>query len=117
MSDKATGSEIAIGNLLAGLPARAAHELFETLMERPGFKLERIVSTGQASPPGFWYDQDRAEWVLVLQGRAGLRIAGEPAPRDLRPGDHVLIPAHVRHRVEYTDPDRPTVWLAFHFDG
>ncbi len=89
-------------------------ELFETLLHAPHFKLERIVSTGQATPPGQWYDQERAEWVILLQGSAGLRIEGEEICT-LSPGDHVLIPAHVRHRVEWTDPARPTVWLGLHF--
>ena len=78
-------------------------------------RIERIVSTGQASPPGFWYDQDWAEWVLVLSGAAGLEFEGEAAPRRLGPGDCVLIPAHARHRVAWTDAHQPTVWLAVHY--
>ncbi|HRI67016.1 MAG TPA: cupin domain-containing protein [Polyangium sp.] len=101
-------------NLFANLPASMPDELFETLLQTPHFKLERIVSTGQATPPGQWYDQERAEWVILLQGSAGLRIEGEEI-QALSPGDHVLIPAHVRHRVEWTDPARPTVWLGLHF--
>jgi cupin 2 domain-containing protein len=85
--------------------------LFENL---PGARIERIVSTGQASPPGFWYDQEQAEWVLLLSGSAGLLIEGEDAPRVLGPGDYVEIPARKKHRVEWTDPKEPTVWLAVH---
>jgi len=103
----------ASGNLFAALAADAAEERFTTLLQAEGFLLERIVSTGQASPPGFWYDQDRAEWVLLLRGSAGLAFEGEPAPRTLRPGDWVHIPAHARHRVAWTDPDQPTVWSIF----
>ncbi|MFO1073678.1 MAG: cupin domain-containing protein [Geminicoccaceae bacterium] len=103
------------GNLLADLPATALpEEELTLLLAAPGLRLERIVSTGQASPPGFWYDQPQAEWVLLLAGAAGLLIEGEPAPRRLVPGDHLLIPAHVRHRVAWTDPVLPTVWLAAH---
>lgn len=103
------------GNILADLPETALpEEQLTELLAAPGLRLERIVSTGQASPPGFWYDQAQAEWVLLLAGAASLLIEGEPAPRLLAPGDYLLIPAHVRHRVEWTDPARPTVWLAAH---
>jgi cupin 2 domain-containing protein len=79
--------------------------------------VERIVSTGQGSPPGFWYDQDWTEWVILLAGAARLLIEGEGAPRTLQPGDFVEIPSHVRHRVEWTLEDAPTVWLAVHLKG
>jgi cupin 2 domain-containing protein len=102
-------------NLFAALPDAGAAEAVDTVFERPGVRVERIVSAGQASPPGFWYDQDRAEWVLVLAGSAGLLLEGEAEPRVLGPGDYLLIPAHRRHRVEWTDAERPTVWLAVHF--
>jgi cupin 2 domain-containing protein len=105
-----------IENLFADLPATpVAEERFDTLLQRQGLKIERIVSTGQCSPPGFWYDQPNAEWVAVLQGHAQLSIEGEPAPRPLRPGDFVEIPAHRRHRVDATRDDGPTVWLAIHY--
>jgi cupin 2 domain-containing protein len=104
----------ASGNLFDALAADATEEQVSTLLKAAGFVLERIVSTGQASPPGFWYDQDRAEWVVLLRGSAGLELEGEPAPRVLHPGDWVHIPAHARHRVAWTDPDQPTVWLALH---
>jgi cupin 2 domain-containing protein len=103
------------GNLFADLPARSDAELTTILAARPGARVERIVSTGQASPAGFWHDQDWAEWVIVLEGAAGLLVEGEERPRILRPGDYVELPAHARHRVEWTDPDRPTVWLAVHW--
>ena len=99
-------------NLFALPAAPSAEEVFETLLAGPGARIERIVSTGQASPPGFWYDQAEDEWVAVLAGAATLRFADEPAPRDLRAGDHLLIPARRRHRVERTED--PTIWLAVH---
>jgi len=105
------------GNLFADLPTQSDAELMSILAERPGARVERIVSTGQASPAGFWYDQDWAEWVIVMAGAAGLLIEGEERPRSLQPGDYVELPAHVRHRVEWTDPNRPTVWLAVHWTG
>jgi cupin 2 domain-containing protein len=101
-------------NIFDGLPERLEEERIDDLVSVPGLRIERIVSTGQASPPGFWYDQDWSEWVMVLSGSAGLRFEGEAEPRRLGPGDHVAIPAHVRHRVEWTDPAQPTVWLAVH---
>lgn len=100
-------------NLFAGIPAKADEEVFNDLLKRPGVRIERIVSTGQASPPGFWYDQDWDEWVVVLAGGAGLVIEGE-AEMTLSPGDYVFLPAHTRHRVTWTDTGRPTVWLAVH---
>ena len=106
----------AAGNLFDAVPQDAAEEQFIPLLHAAGFTLERIVSTGQASPPGHWYDQDRAEWVVLLRGTAGLQFDGEAELRVLRPGDWVAIPAHARHRVAWTAPDQPTVWLALHHD-
>ena len=103
------------GNLLASLPRRLDAEQIIALVANENLRIERIVSTGQASPPGFWYDQPWAEWVLALAGAAGLVFEGEAEPRVLRPGDYLLIPAHRRHRVAWTDPEQPTVWLAVHY--
>lgn len=89
-------------------------ELFETLLAHPGVRIERIVSTGQASAPGFWFDQTDDEWVAVLQGEAILRLEGEDDLRKLTPGDWVFIAAHRRHRVEWTPPGTTTIWLAVH---
>ena len=99
-------------NLLAGLPTALDAEEITDLLRAPGVRLERIVSTGQASPPGYWYDQEEVEWVMVLKGAARLEIEGEAEDRVLGPGDHLTLPAHCRHRVSWTDPDQPTVWLA-----
>ena len=103
------------GNLFADLPAAAREEQNQELLHSPNVRIERIVSTGQASPPGFWYDQDWSEWVIVLAGAAGLLLEGEAAPRTLMPGDYIAIPAHRRHRVEWTDAETATVWLAVHY--
>lgn len=104
------------GNLFSELPAQsAAGERFETLLSKPGLRVERIVSTGQASPPGFWYDQPDAEWVLLLKGSAGIRFAAETAVKTLLPGDWLHIAPRQRHRVEWTDSKGATVWLALHF--
>ena len=99
-------------NLLRDLPDAGASEIADALVTRPGLRIERIVSFGQASPEGFWYDQDEAEWVLLLAGAARLRFEDETQARALGPGDWLEIAAHRRHRVEWTDPAKPTIWLA-----
>ena len=103
-----------MSNLFDDLPTNLPAERIDVLLSAPGVRVDRIVSTGQVTPPGEWYDQDTDEWVVVLRGRARLRIETEPGVRDLSPGDHVLLRAHVRHRVEWTDDAGPTVWLALH---
>jgi cupin 2 domain-containing protein len=102
-------------NLFADLDRDTSVEQFTALLSHPNIRIERIVSHGQASPPGFWYDQDGAEWVVLLAGSAALSFEGEAPPLMLRPGDHVHIPAHRRHRVEWTDAREATVWLAVHY--
>jgi len=104
-----------MANLFAPTPAEIPEEIFQVLLETGNFRLERIVSAGQATPPGEWCDQDANEWVALLTGAAGLRFEDEAEPRALSPGDYLLIPAHRRHRVEWTDPAQPTVWLALHY--
>ncbi len=100
-----------ISNILLPLPPPSAEEAIETLLQAGGVRVERIVSHGQASPEGFWYDQDEAEWVLVLSGRARLQIEGEAQERALGPEDSMLLRAHCRHRVAWTEPGVATVWL------
>jgi cupin 2 domain-containing protein len=104
-----------VGDLFRDVPASLSAEQITALVTTPHVRIERIVSTGQASPPGFWYDQDWDEWVTVLAGSAGLLIEGEATARVLCPGDHLHIAAHARHRVEWTDAGQPTIWLAVHF--
>ncbi len=99
-------------NLFAGLPHNLIEEQVKTLAENKTVRIEQIVSTGHASPEGFWYDQDQAEWVAVLTGEAKLRFEDDDTPSHLKPGDYLTIPAHRKHRVEWTTPDKPTVWLA-----
>lgn len=101
-------------NLFAAIPADSSCETFEDLLNVPGLRIERIVSHGQASPPDFWYEQDKDEWVIVLQGSASLQIEGRDSLVLLEPGDHYWIPAGLRHRVDSTALDGPTIWLAVH---
>ncbi len=100
-------------NLFAQIPGGLAgrDEFNEILAKNPHARVERIVSRGHASPPDFWYDQQETEWVLVVAGRARLRFEGDRV-LELGPGDHVLIPARTRHRVDWTDPSCDTVWVA-----
>jgi cupin 2 domain-containing protein len=100
-------------NIFDDLHRDAAEEELTDLLKRPGVRIERIVSTGQASPPGFWYDQPHDEWVILLSGAAGLAVDGE-GERRLKPGDYAFLPAHKRHRVTFTSADQPSVWLAVH---
>ena len=101
-------------NLLSDLPKKSDEEFFTTVFQNPNCRIERIVSYGQSSPEGFWYDQTWDEWVLLLHGSAELDIAGQTVK--LIPGDHWLIHAGQKHRVTHTDQNQPTVWLAVHFD-
>jgi cupin 2 domain-containing protein len=105
---------IDIHNLFLDISAETPEEVFQEILRTETFRIERIVSRGQASPPGFWYDQETEEWVLLIAGSASLRFA-DGRRIDLKPGDYLLIPRHVRHRVERTDPKRETVWLAVHY--
>jgi len=101
-------------NLFLKLPSAKTREVFQTLAKGKGFKIERIVSLGQATPEGKWLRSHKAEWVLVLCGRARLLFKGVSSALDLREGDHVLIPAKTYHRVQWTHPKKRTVWLALH---
>ena len=91
-------------------------EMFEPLALGAGVLVERIVSTGQSTPAGEWLESERDEWVAVLQGDAELAFA-DGSRTTLSPGDHVLVPAGIRHRVERTSADPPCIWLAVHARG
>lgn len=106
-------------NVLTPLPPcdPATPEWVDDLLKRPGLRIERIVSSGQCSPPGFWYDQPESEWILLLSGSAGLRLEHETHTRLLGPGDCLDIPAHCRHRVEWTAQSTHTVWLAVFYNS
>jgi cupin 2 domain-containing protein len=101
-------------NIFAGVFPDARAEKLTSLLEAANVRIERIVSLGHASPPGFWYDQDQHEWVIVLRGAARLLFEGDAKSIELCAGDYVDIPAHKKHRVEWTTPEQPTVWLAVH---
>jgi cupin 2 domain-containing protein len=105
-----------VANIFHSIPNTLAEELFETLSLTQHLKIERIVSQGHITAEAQWYEQAQAEWVLVLQGQAQLQFAEQESLLDLKAGDYVLIPAHQRHRVAWTEPFNSTIWLAIHFD-
>ncbi len=97
-------------NLLNPLPAALPDEMVDVLLRQASLRIERIVSRGQYSAPDFWYDQEQAEWVLLIQGAARLEFAQHMV--FLQAGDYLHIAAHEKHRVDWTDPEQDTVWLA-----
>jgi len=102
-------------NLFSGIPENLKDEYFEKILRKPDFRLERIVSRGHHSPADFWYDQDENEWVMVLKGSAGLRFDDRNDIVILKPGDSIHIDRHRKHRIEWTDPNQETIWLAVHY--
>ena len=105
------------GNIFSNIPKHIPQEIFEEIITAENIKIERIISKGHATPDDKWYDQDKNEWVILLKGSAGLLFEGEGNPTTLHPGDYILIPAHMKHRVEWTDETEETIWLAIHFES
>jgi cupin 2 domain-containing protein len=97
-------------NILADLPDKLPDELVQKILKTPNVRIERIVSHGHRSPEDSWYDQDENEWVLLVAGAARLQFDDEII--EMTPGSFVNIASHRRHRVDWTDPDQATVWLA-----
>lgn len=101
-------------NLLTNIPDELPGELFTTLLENDHLKIERIISRGHHSPENSWFDQDSHEWVLLIQGEASIGYPDSPSV-SLVAGEYLHIPAHRRHRVEWTLPGQDTIWLAIHY--
>jgi cupin 2 domain-containing protein len=101
-------------NLLKHIPKNLPDELFETLIKTDAIHIERIISKGHTSPKEGWYDQDQNEWVLVLKGTARLALE-DGSEVDMGPGDSLEIPAHVKHKVVWTDPEEVTVWVGVRY--
>lgn len=104
-------------NIFTGIPSKLQEEISQTVAESGAVRIERIVSDGHATPRGEWYDQGWDEWVLLVSGGAALLFDDGAPPMVMKPGDHVMIPAGCRHRVERTDSGQKTVWLAVHCGG
>ena len=103
------------GNFFANIPRNIDDEVFDTILASDGCEIKRIISKGHQSSPNYWYDQERNEWVMVLKGAAALKFENSKKILEMMPGDYVHIPAHCKHRVEWTDPDVETIWLAMYF--
>ena len=104
-------------NIFENIPDHIPEELFQEILQTEKFKVERIVSKGHSSPDNEWYDQEENECVILLKGNAGLLFEGDENVVILKPGDYINIPSHTKHRVEWTDPNTETVWLAIHYKG
>lgn len=103
-----------IKNIFRDIPDDLRNEVFEEIVSSENFKLERIISEGNSSPEGFWYDQEKNEFVLLLSGAAKLSFENDESI-ELKPGDYLVIPSHKKHRVDRTDPNQKTIWLALHY--
>jgi cupin 2 domain-containing protein len=105
-----------VSNIYSDIPDDLTHEVFEEILRNGSLKLERIISKGHETPEDQWYDQDQDEWIILLKGSAGLVIEGEREIVALKSGDYLLLPAHLKHRVEWTDPEEETIWMALYFE-
>jgi cupin 2 domain-containing protein len=106
---------ITVNNIYKKIPDNMPDELTDILLSKGGVKIERIVSKGHSSPDGFWYDQDKNEFVILVEGKAKLIVGEKKELVIMEKGDHFNIPAHVKHRVEWTDPENDTIWLAVYY--
>lgn len=105
-------------NIFQSIPETLDDEFIDLLVQHKKIKIERIISKGHRSPATGWYDQENDEWVLVLKGSAIIAFDGDYNGGDdilLETGDHISIPAHTKHKVKWTDPEKNTVWLAIHY--
>ena len=101
-----------VKNIFKNIPEDLSEEIVEKILEVKNIRIERIISKGQSSPPNFWYDQNENEFVIVVKGRAKLHFMGEEKPILISKGEYTIIPPHVKHRVEWSDPGTETIWLA-----
>jgi cupin 2 domain-containing protein len=100
-----------MNNIFNVIPDGISDEIFETLVDTDSVKIELIISKGNSSPDSGWYDQDKNEWILVIKGAAILEFT-DGSTQKMKVGDHINIAAHEKHRVQWTDPDTDTIWLA-----
>jgi cupin 2 domain-containing protein len=102
-----------VTNICDDLPHYMPKEVVQTLIQAADVRIERIISHGHASAPDFWYDQPQSEWVILLKGAARLQF--KDGLVEMKPGDFINIPAFTKHRVDWTTPDEPTVWLGVRY--
>ena len=103
-----------IKNIFDAIPENITREISEPLIDIKALQIERIVSKGHVSPQTGWYDQDKNEWVIVLKG-AAILLFEDKSSVNMRASDYINIPAHKKHRVEWTDPEADTVWLSVNY--
>ena len=113
--DRGVGAVIVSTNIFADLPQHLPEEIVSTLIRAADVRIERILLQRPCLGRHFWYNQPQHEWVIVLKGGARFRFEGEDRTVETRPGDFINIPAHKNHRVEWTTPDGPTVWLGVRY--
>ncbi len=99
-------------NVFNGIPAEIPEEIVQEIFKAQKIRIERIISKGHTSPKDYWYDQDENEWVMVLRGRARLEFSDDRTLLELKEGDYLNIPSHKKHRIEWTEPENETIWLA-----
>ncbi len=104
-----------MSNIFEEIPTSLPEEVQQVIANKGSVRIERIISMGHRSPENFWYDQKEDEFVLLLSGSATLQFEGQAEVKEMFPGDYMLIPAHVKHRVASTDSEEESVWLAVHF--
>ena len=104
-----------MNNLYSEIPQNIPSEIFDDILISEKLRIERIISQGQSSEEGFWYDQNENEWIILLRGKAKLLLEGEALARDLHEGDFLNIPAHKKHRIEWTDSKQKNIWLAIFY--
>jgi cupin 2 domain-containing protein len=103
--------ELTVRNFFADIAGRLGAEDLLAVLDSGNVRIQRIVSRAYVTPPGFWFDQDTDEWVIVLRGSATLEFENGSTV-EMRAADYLTILSHVRHRVARTDDE--TVWLAVH---
>ncbi len=97
-----------ISNLFTDAVPPHEGERFDTILSHKNLVVERIVSSEAITPQEYVQAQD--EWVLLVQGKAVLQLAGESI--SLKAGDHLFLPAGVPHAVLRTSEG--AMWLAVH---
>lgn len=104
-----------LNNIFSQIPKDIPDEVFEEIINTNDCKIERIISKGHSTPNNYWYEQEKNEWVIVLKGYAHLLFEENDELIIMKKGDYINIPAHKKHRVEWTDPNKETIWLAVHY--
>ncbi|EAQ6497558.1 cupin domain-containing protein [Salmonella enterica subsp. salamae] len=104
-------------NLLDNIHATLPVELIQSILVGDnGFRMERIVSRGHYTSSGFWYDQNENEWIMLVSGSAIIEYEENKKLIEMYPGDTIIIPAHCRHRVVWTDPLQCSIWLVIFYN-